>query len=221
MTDIEHPWQAAPTEIISHALDHLNRASDLDHRIAFLLLDVGVETLLKIFLQLPNDVTGVEMSYTKRREYTEGSFNDLVTGVQQVAADRLGGVDLLHVNYYHSIRNKLYHEGNGVTVHVAQAEAYALVAVQLLDRLLGVVIDRPLQRQHRLVLDEFRGGAFECVICGKTVEISIGAVYVLAETLQPVCFPCGCGSEILDYLLSEIWDLDDPKHYMDREHYLG
>lgn len=222
MTDTHHPWQAGPTEIISHALDHLNRASDFDRRIGYLLLDVGVETLLKTFLMLSETVTGTKMGYEKRREAAQGNFHQLVEGIRKAAGPRLKGIDLRHVEYHHGIRNKLYHEGDGVTATQVRAEEYAAIAVQLLNRLLGVVIHHPLRRGHRLVVDEFDGGKFGCAICGKDVEIPIGPVYVLAETLQPVCFPCGSRhdpSEELAHLLRNMWDLDDPTHYMDREHY--
>ncbi|MFW6116455.1 MAG: hypothetical protein ACOC6F_01895 [bacterium] len=191
MANLEHPWQSGPTEVIEHALDHLNRTSDLDQRIGFLLLDAGVETLLKTFLLLPPEVTGVEMSYGKRKRAAEGSFYDLILGVEEAAGERLEDINLAHVKYYHGIRNKLYHQGDGVTVNAGRAKSYALLAVQLLDRLLGVTMDRPLQRSHRFVLEEVEAGTYECPICHEDVEIPAGPVFAFAETLQPVCYPCG------------------------------
>lgn len=222
MTNLDHPWQSGPTEIINHALDHLNRASDLDQRIGFLLLDAGVETLMKTFLLLPGKVTGVEMGYGKRREAAEGNFHQLVSGVEEAAGNRLKGINLAHVQYYHTIRNKLYHQGDGVTVDAARAEAYASLALVLLDRLLDVSLRGPYGRGHTVVVDWFDGGTFKCPICGSSVSIVLGPIFVLVEDFQPVCFPCGSdhSTSELGILLGYMWDPDDPKSYIDKEHFV-
>ena len=44
------PWQAMPSRIISLALEHAQQNTDFDHQLAFLLLDVGVESALKTYL---------------------------------------------------------------------------------------------------------------------------------------------------------------------------
>ena len=101
---VQHPWQSGPTELIRYALEHLHRPSDLSQRIAFLLLDVGVETLFKTFLELPEEVTGAKLSYSKRREAVEGNFHQLLRGVKDAAGDRLLGIELTHVQFYHNLR---------------------------------------------------------------------------------------------------------------------
>ena len=75
---MKHPWQSGPTELVRYALSHLEGQSAGDQRIAFLLLDVAVETTLKTYLQLDEDVTGTKVSFAKRREACEGNFHDLV-----------------------------------------------------------------------------------------------------------------------------------------------
>jgi hypothetical protein len=65
---IRHPWQSGPTELISHAIEHLHNRTEFDNRIAFLLFDVGVETLFKTFLMLPDEVTGAKTSFQKRKD---------------------------------------------------------------------------------------------------------------------------------------------------------
>ena len=67
MVAIQSPWQTGPAELIGHALDHLHLDSDSDKRIAFLLLDVGVETLFNVYLMLPDAVTGAQTNYGERR----------------------------------------------------------------------------------------------------------------------------------------------------------
>jgi hypothetical protein len=143
----QHPWQNGPAELVSYALEHLHRENDFDQRIAFLLLDIAVETLFKTFLTLPDEVTGARTKYHVRREAAEGNFHQLVKGVQDAAADRLKeGLNLDHVRFYHDLRNKLYHQGNGITVPTEKAKAYAELAVGLLSALLEVDLTTKLRQ---------------------------------------------------------------------------
>ena len=147
-----HPWQLFPGQLIQYALDHLHRSSEFDQIVGFLLLDVGVETLFKVFLLLPEETTKTDMPYGARKKATEGSFHDLVRGVEtaaKTAGDRLKGIDLGHVQYFHGLRNKLYHAGNGITVQGEHAEQYASIALDLLDRLLDVPLKSTLCKESR------------------------------------------------------------------------
>ena len=148
-----HPWQLFPSDLILYALDHLHRPSEFDQIVGFLLLDVGVETLFKVFLMLPDKVIKTTMSYEKRKAAAEApSFHELVRGVEAAAktsGDRLKGINLGHVEYFHGLRNKLYHAGNGITVQGEHAEQYASIAMNLLDRLLGVDLKSSWQEQLR------------------------------------------------------------------------
>lgn len=142
----QHPWQNGPKELIEYALQHLHKETDFDQRIAFLLLDVGVETLFKTFLTLPDGVTGAQTSFHKRNEASKGSFHELVSGVEAAAPSRLQGCNLHHVQFYHDLRNKLYHQGNGITVPTKNAKGYAELAVRLLKALLDVDLTEVLQK---------------------------------------------------------------------------
>ena len=137
------PWQTTPTELIKQAIDFLHQDTEGTRQIAFLLLDVGVETLFKIFLLLPETITKVDMKSPKRAEATKGSFHTLVKTVKEAGKDRLSGIDLADIKYYHDIRNKLYHQGDGVIPTIENSESYASIAVELLYRLLLVDL-RPL-----------------------------------------------------------------------------
>lgn len=150
--DHHHPWQLFPGQLVRYALDHLRRPSEFDQIVGFVLLDAGVETLLKVFLLLPEEVTQTNMSYSARKRAAEGSFHDLVRGVEeatQTAGDRLKGINLGHIEYFHSLRNKLYHAGNGITIQGDHAQQYTEIAVELLDRLLGVPLRSSLSAESR------------------------------------------------------------------------
>ncbi len=139
MVKIDHPWQVGPTELIEFALERMHQGGDFDRRLAFLILDVGVETLFKTFLILPDSVTGVKTSFSARSSAAQGVFHVLVQGVRDATPDRAAKFDLTHVQYYHDIRNTLYHQGNTVaTVRDDLLRGYAVLAVNLLRELLGV-----------------------------------------------------------------------------------
>lgn len=219
---IQHPWQSGPTELIRYALDHLHRPSDFSQRVAFLLLDLGVETLFKTFLALPEEVTGARLSHGKRREAAEGNFHQLLRGVRDAAGTRLDGIDLAHVQFYHDLRNKLYHQGNGITVPVGEAKEYASIAVELLRRLLSVDLQQEIDRPHRVVVDYFGGGTVCCGICKQLINVPSGPVFVLAETLEPVCWKCGrrCDDEqSLCMMLSQHWWLQREYLKQDGEYF--
>jgi hypothetical protein len=151
------PWQAGATELLEKAIGHLHLGTDADQRVAYLLLDVGVETVFKTFLLLPVKVTKTKLSFADRKRVAEGSFHDVVEGIETAASDRLKGINLARVEYYHGVRNKLYHEGSGITVGAKQVQEYARLAVDLLKALLEVDLTPELnkpqidaKRQQRL-----------------------------------------------------------------------
>jgi len=133
-----HPWQNGPTELIEFAIEHLHKETEFDQRISFLLLDVGVEILFKTFLTLPSDVTGVKLKFPDRKKAAEGSFHDLVKAVKASAPSKISEFNFAHIQFYHDLRNKLYHQGNGITIPTEKAKGYAKLAVRLLEVLLDV-----------------------------------------------------------------------------------
>lgn len=135
---LTHPWQSGPVEIISYGLEHLRSHDESHRRIGFLLIDLGVETLLKTFLSLPENVTHASTSYFERKKAVNGNFHELIAGLIAAAPDRLGAYDRDHIEFYHGLRNQLYHQGNGITVSSEHATGYAELAVGLLERLLDV-----------------------------------------------------------------------------------
>ena len=79
------------------------------------MLDVGIETLFKTYLTLPDRVTGAQGNFAERKKAAEGNFHDLVAGVEKAASTQIQDCNLSHVQYFHDLRNKLYHQGNGIT----------------------------------------------------------------------------------------------------------
>ena len=114
MIKTQHPWQLGPTELIDFALERMYKGSDFDRRLAFLILDVGVETLFKTYLTLPDGVTQFQIKRGDRLAASEGNFHELLRGVQNSNPKKAAGLNFPYVEYYHNLRNTLYHQGNQV-----------------------------------------------------------------------------------------------------------
>lgn len=100
------------------------------------------------------------MSYGKRKEASEGNFHDVVLGIKVAGEHLLKSVDLNHVLFFHELRNKLYHQGNGITVPPENVDAYVKISVDLLNRLIRVdlsddVLRPQLEKTKRLEQEAF------------------------------------------------------------------
>ena len=145
MIKISHPWQVGPTELIEFALERMHRGSDFDRRLAYLILDAGVETLCKTYLTLPDNITQFQIKRGERYEAVDGSFYDLLRGVKNANPEKAANVNFAYIEHYHNLRNTLYHEGNQVTaVPRQQLEGYARLAVELLREYLDVDLSENL-----------------------------------------------------------------------------
>jgi hypothetical protein len=184
MMIFNEPWQKNPAELIQSAIRHLHEQSDIDQLIAFLLLDVGVESTFKTFLLLPDTVTRAKTKYFDRKSAAEGSFHSVVEGVRDAAASRLSAFNMAHVNYFHSLRNQLYHQGNGIIIPKAQVQEYASLAVDLLRALLNVDLTDELRKpeiEARLkadqLTDQINAVKEAALALKKTVELGIEKVH--------------------------------------------
>ncbi|MCZ6625727.1 MAG: hypothetical protein O7B35_16100 [Deltaproteobacteria bacterium] len=147
------PWASGPGEILGHGLDLLKKDSDANRRLAMICIDNSVELMIKTYLGLPKRITGLTIS---RRQYQEiaDSFPNLLEGLELHAADKLEGVDLGAIEWYHRLRNQLYHEGNGLTVGRDKIEIYAELANKLFENLFGYKLVERITMKTEL-LSEF------------------------------------------------------------------
>jgi hypothetical protein len=147
MAKIQHPWQVGPTELIEFALERMHNGSDFDRRLSYLILDVGVETLFKTYLTLPDGVTQFQTKRSDRYAAVDGNFHELIQGVQNANPKKASAFNFAYVHHYHNLRNTLYHQGNQVTaVPMNQLEGYAKLAVNLLREYLDVNLSSKLKR---------------------------------------------------------------------------
>lgn len=131
------PWTSGPAELLQHGVSLLRQDSDLNRRLAMIAIDNAVELMIKTYLSLPRRVTGVSLSRKAFQEIAD-SFPQLLDAIETHAADRLAGVDLGDIEWYHRLRNQLYHQGSGLTVERKKVEIYAEVARVLFNNLFGI-----------------------------------------------------------------------------------
>src|SRR5256885_17077799 len=121
------PWASGPGEILEHGLGLLTRDSDTNRRLALLSIDNSVELMVRTYLCLPKRITGLAISRKHLSEIST-SFTALLDELEQNCADKLRGIDLGTIEWYHRLRNQLYHDGNGLTIERDKVEIYAELA---------------------------------------------------------------------------------------------
>jgi hypothetical protein len=98
-------------------------------------IDNAVELSVKTYLGLPKRARTGSGPGRKELEDASESFPSLLDLLQKYASDRLVGVSLDDIEWYHRIRNQLYHSGNGITVEKSKVETYLELASSLFQSL--------------------------------------------------------------------------------------
>lgn len=130
------PWVSGPEELLRHSLRLLSDGSEIDRRLAMISIDNAVELTIKTYLGLPKRITKISVGRKRFQEISE-SFPQLIDALEEFCGDKLDGIDLGEIEWYHRIRNELYHNGNGLTVEKEKAEIYAQLAKTLFSNLFG------------------------------------------------------------------------------------
>jgi hypothetical protein len=99
-----------------------------------IVIDNAVELTIKTFLGLPKRITGLHVSRARFQEVAE-SFPKLLDAVEEFCPKKLDGIDLGEIEWYHRLRNQLYHQGNGLTIERDKVAVYAELAKLLFFRL--------------------------------------------------------------------------------------
>lgn len=128
------PWTSGPKEILEHGLGLLTSDDDTSRRLALLLIDNAVEVTIRTYLGLPERATGLQISFNKYTEVS-ASFPKLLNALEEHATDSLASIDLALIEWYHRLRNRLYHDGNGLTIERHLVVFYGQIAKVLWSRL--------------------------------------------------------------------------------------
>jgi len=138
-TTSESPWASGPAELLRHGLSLLADDTDSNRRLAMIAIDNSVELMLRTYLELPRRVTGLKISRQGLQEISD-SFPRLLDAIEVNASDKLAGIDLGEIEWYHRLRNQLYHQGNGLTVERDKVDVYAGLARVLFANLFGAEV---------------------------------------------------------------------------------
>lgn len=125
----DKPWKTTPSKLIALALEFAEQKTDAEQQVAFLLLDVGVETALKTYLTVKKQ----EVKKLMFAELIKKSENELKQDGIEIPFDK--------IEYFHKIRNKLYHEGDGVKPTDENLQEYSKIAKALIKTLFEVDIE--------------------------------------------------------------------------------
>lgn len=150
---MESTWASGAIELLRHADSHINLESAFDRRIAFISIDNAVETMIRTFLSLPKGKSGVRVT-KKDLDEAENSFPKLLALLWLHAGTRLTGIDDSDIEHYHRIRNKLYHDGTGLSVDEQYLLAYRQIASLILKNLFGIspTAPKPAPTLEHLIL---------------------------------------------------------------------
>lgn len=181
-------WASGPAEILEHAMKLLYAGSESNRRIAMLLIDNAIEQIAKTYLSLPKRITGIKLSRKRLQEIFE-SFPALLDALEELAFDKLGGVDLGAIEWYHRLRNELYHQGMGLSVERNKVHTYAELARKLLKNLFGEDLDIPLDRKAD-IFSQFtqRWTELESIIESLAAKVAKTQNMQIKEFSDPIMF---------------------------------
>lgn len=129
------PWTSGPRELLEHAIDHFTNGSAFDLRISFVSIDNAVELMIRTYIGLPIRIRGSKGASRKELTDVSNSFPELLNLLEKFHVDKIEGVDLCDIEWYHRIRNTLYHDGNGVTVDKQKVDSYLQLSIILFNSL--------------------------------------------------------------------------------------
>ncbi|WP_440121716.1 hypothetical protein [Tenacibaculum sp. Ill] len=145
---MEKTWASGALELLKHADEHINKGQAFDQRIAFISIDSSVETAIRTFIFMPFSLSKVKFSF-KEKEEIGNSFPKMVNLLSEKASNKISGIELSDIEFYHRLRNQLYHEGTGLSVDKNHLEAYRTLGELLLKNLFQIefnysTTDKPL-----------------------------------------------------------------------------
>ncbi len=131
------PWRDAPDELLAHAAEHMRSDDPRDNRMAFVSIDNAVHLALKIFIGLPRRVTGIKRPKRNDIESAARSFENLLEMFENLAGHKFPDIPLEKIEWYHDLRNGMYHCGSVAHVGRKYVREYYDIAQSLTQCLFG------------------------------------------------------------------------------------
>jgi len=196
--EYESPWQVMPAKIIKLALEHAEKKDDFDHQVAYLLLDIGVEAALKAYLV--NQGHNVEKIFfpdllKKVKEELSKTTSDLISQINDIG-------------YFHGIRNKLYHQGDGVKPTEDNLKRYSALAKRVVEE----VIEVNLETEEKKYVVNVEGRRHEVEDLADHIETKFKNFRESCAIVIEKAHPAYATREFamkLNYILVHWMDIDD------------
>lgn len=131
MTNKSH-WANGSLELLNHGLNHIEQGKEFDLRIAMISIDNSVELSVKTYLSKNRRSLNLGRKELQKSKRFFPQLLDLFANHNQII---ISNEDLDAIEYYHSIRNNLYHEGAGINVQESIVRAYYTLAYDLISKL--------------------------------------------------------------------------------------
>lgn len=135
-----YPWARGPFELLNHAEGHYKNGNDIDRRIALVGYDNAIEVAINTYLQLnPKIRSGAEYQREKvvkwlRNYHSKIEFYEFLLQEREIIAS----VSPTEIIWYHTIRNEMYHSGNGFVPEIQCIKGIRAAAIEVMDILFNV-----------------------------------------------------------------------------------
>lgn len=133
-------WTRGPIELLRHGEEHLRAGTEFDRRMALISFDNAIEVTIATYLELtPEQRGGVvyppkQMVEWKKTYRSKLKFYDQHMRKRQVSVRNAIGQILWH----HSLRNQMYHEGNGLSPDTSAVQWMRTAALEVFSNLFKI-----------------------------------------------------------------------------------
>jgi len=182
-------WISGIKELIEHAVPLIDSGEESNLRIAMICIDNAIELMIKSYLALNKRMLGVEFE-----EYKKGikSFPKMLNLLQKYSNDKISLDELDKIEYFHMIRNNLYHQGSGISVIKSFVSKYVILAQDLLSRL--------FQFELILITDDISRKQGEFLHLFRKIEVNLRN-FALTQSLIPLISKPYTTNKIISVLL--------------------
>jgi len=127
-------WTRGPYEIIEHAEVHYHNNTDVDRRIALVGFDNAIEVAISTYLQLNPKLRGGATFPRDDVEKWLRNYHTKIEFLERFAEDNNIPLEssTAEIVWYHTLRNELYHSGNGMVPEHHCMEGARHAAIDLL-----------------------------------------------------------------------------------------
>lgn len=144
-------WARGPYELIEHAEGHFNHKNDTDRRIALVGFDNAIEVAITTYLQLNPKLRAGKTFPRKDVDGWLQNYHTKIAFLEQFVEDQKFPLQssITEIIWYHSLRNELYHSGNGMVPEKHCIEGLRLAALEVFKCLYEVDVD-PLLKNAKV-----------------------------------------------------------------------